>query len=107
LFAIHGRADAFPALAMRLEVPVFQFQPGPIGRLDDEAYFPFAGLLGIGFDLPAWADVPAKEKTMGWFESQDARPTAFTAVESSVLLKGHAHQMLNVGPFAEDCRFGS
>jgi hypothetical protein len=44
---------------MTFEVAVLKLQSRAAWRLGDEPNLPFTGLVGIGLDLPARADVPA------------------------------------------------
>src|SRR5690242_4717415 len=59
LIALDAIACAFPTLAMSFEVAVLKLQSCPAWRFGDEAHFPLTRLVGVGFDLPARADVPA------------------------------------------------
>src|SRR5262249_8527262 len=59
LIALDSVTHAFPALAMAFKVTVLKLQPSPAWRLSNESQPPFTCLVGIAFDLPARADVPA------------------------------------------------
>src|SRR3954447_20395887 len=59
LIALNTFAHTFPTFAMTFEVTVLKLQPSPAWSLRDEPHLPFTGLVGIGFDLPTRADVPA------------------------------------------------
>src|SRR5262245_16954103 len=83
--AAHAGADAFPAVAVTLEVAVLEFDPGSLGGVGDESHLDFAGLGEIGLDLPPRVDVPA-EHDPGWrLVGQDPRPAALAAVHAPVI----------------------
>src|SRR4051794_33321472 len=53
-------AHTFPTGSVPVEVAVFEFEAGAVGRFGDEVHFDFAGVGLVGFELPVGADVPAE-----------------------------------------------
>jgi hypothetical protein len=68
-------AHALPALAVAVEVAVFERDPRAVGRLGDEGDGDLARLGRVGLDLPAGVDVPAEDEEGGGLVGEDARPS--------------------------------
>ena len=77
-------AHAFPALAMTIEVSVLELDARPLRSLGDEPDLDLAGLLEVGLQLPARADVPAEDHPVGRLVGEDARPMALASVDAAI-----------------------
>lgn len=85
LIAGDGIADAFPTLAMALQVAMLDLDAGPPSRFGGEPHLPLAGFGRVGLDAPLRADVPAQEHAVGRLIGQHARPAALAAVDTAVI----------------------
>jgi len=77
-------AHAFPPVAMPVEVPVGQHDPGAAGRELGEGDLDLAGALRVGLDLPLEVDVPAETDPDGRFVGENRGPLALTAIGAAV-----------------------
>ena len=69
---------------MPVDVAVLQFHPRPGRRLGVEPHLDLTGLRRVGLDSPPGADIPAEHDPVWRVESQDPRPSAFSAVRCPV-----------------------
>src|SRR5680860_860126 len=77
-------ADAGPAVAVPVEVAVFDVDAGAVLGERGERDFDLAGLVLVSLDLPVGADVPAEHEPGMRFVGQHACPAAFAAVGAAV-----------------------
>jgi hypothetical protein len=78
-------ADTFPTGPVPFDVAMFEFESGALRGLGDEPDFDFAGVVGVGLDLPVRADVPADYDAVWRLERQDASPPTFAAISATVV----------------------
>src|SRR5436853_3980761 len=64
---------------------VLELDPGPVGRLGDEADLDLAGLVEICLDLPAGADVPGEDDPARGVVSENSSPLALAPVDAAVI----------------------
>src|SRR5262249_47414314 len=84
-------AQLLPPVAVPLDVAMLQLHARPIGRLLNEPRFDFAGLRGIGLDLPTRADIPAQDDACRRLVREHASPVALGAVASAIVdMAAHA-----------------
>ena len=57
-----GVAHALPALAVAVEVAVFELDPGAVGGYGGEGDGDLAGLRGVGLQFPLRVDVPGEDE---------------------------------------------
>ena len=82
--AADALANAFPALAMAVEVPVLKLDAGALRCFGYEPHLHLARPCGVGLDLPTSIDVPANDNTMGRFVGEHTSPTALATVDTAV-----------------------
>src|SRR5256885_16718375 len=78
-------AQALPALAVAIQVPVLEHDARSLGALGDKAHLDLARPLEIRLDLPLRTDVPAKHKPVRGLVGEHARPLALAAVHAAVV----------------------
>src|SRR5262249_21649830 len=84
-FAADRLAHLLPTLPLPLDVAMLELDPRAIGRFRDELHLDFACFRGIGFNLPAWVDIPANHDALRRLVRQHASPMAFAAVNPAVV----------------------
>src|SRR5204863_7947232 len=85
LVAANALAQAFPALAVAIDVAMLELYASPIRRLLDEAHLHLARALGIALNLPRRADVPREDDPLRRLVGEHARPLALAAVDAAVI----------------------
>ena len=97
----HRPVHLLPPVAVAVDVPVLELDPGPVGRLGDEPDLDLAGPVGIRLDLPLEGDVPREDDPVRRLVGQHPRPPALAAVGVEVddvaALPGLEHHLGEVG----------
>src|SRR4051794_18774055 len=65
LVAFQRAAEALPAFAVAVEVAVSEVDAGAVSVDRGEGDLDFAGVFGLGFQLPVGRDVPGQYEPMG------------------------------------------
>jgi hypothetical protein len=84
LVAVDSFADAFPAVAVAVEVAVLELDARAVRGLGDEAHLDFAGPVWVGLELSVGADVPAEDDPVRRLVGEHTGPAALAAVDAAV-----------------------